>query len=96
VSDVEPACEVRVRVQPRASRSEVARWDGEVLAVRLTAPPVEHAANRACRQFLADLLGLRPAGVTLVAGHRSRTKRFRVVGLTADALRARLARLLQR
>ncbi len=42
-------CEVRVRVQPRAAREEVTGWRGEVLLLRVTAPPVEDAANRACQ-----------------------------------------------
>ena len=50
--------ELKVRVQPRASRNEVTGWRDGVLSVRLTAPPVEGAANRACRDFLADLLGV--------------------------------------
>ena len=87
--------ELRVHVQPRASRSEVVGWREGTLAVRLTAPPVEGAANRACREFLADALGVRRADVELVSGEKSREKRFRIQGLTEAALRERVARLLE-
>jgi uncharacterized protein (TIGR00251 family) len=96
--------ELRVHVQPRASRSEVVGWREEpgranedlpVLALRLTAPPVEGAANRACRDFLAETLGVRRAQVTLVAGEKSRDKRFRLEGVTAEEVRARVARCLE-
>ena len=79
-----------VRVQPRASRSEVVGWRGETLAIRLTAPPVEGAANRACRDFLADVLGLKRADVELISGEKSREKRFRLRGITAEELKRRL------
>jgi uncharacterized protein (TIGR00251 family) len=86
------AVELRVRVQPRASRNEVTGWRNGVLALRLTAPPVEGAANRACRDFLAETLGVKRADVELVSGETSRDKRFRITGLDAEELRRRLAR----
>ncbi len=43
-----------VRVQPRASRSEITgEWQG-ALRVRLTAPPVDDKANEELRRLLAD------------------------------------------
>lgn len=85
--------EVNVRVQPRASRNEVVGWREGALAIRLTAPPVEGAANRACRDFLADALRVRRADVELLSGGKSRDKRFRIGSLTEDELRDRLAAL---
>jgi uncharacterized protein (TIGR00251 family) len=83
--------DLRVRVQPRASRNEVTAWRDGVLHVRLTAPPVEGAANAACRDFLAEWLGVRRAQVELVSGEKSREKRFRVSGLTDEALQAKIS-----
>ena len=80
--------DLRVRVQPRASRSEVIAWRDGVLHVRLTAPPVEGAANAACRDFLAEWLGVRRSQVELIAGEKSREKRFRVAGLTDAEIEA--------
>lgn len=94
------AIELRVHVQPRASRCEIVGWREEsqgresealpVLAVRLTAPPVEGAANRACRDFLAEALGVKRAQVTLLSGEKSREKRFHLEGITAEQARARI------
>lgn len=86
--------ELKVRVQPRASRSEVVGWRDGVLAVRLTAPPVEGAANRACREFLADVLDVRRGDVELIGGEKSRDKRFRIQGVNDADLRERLSRLI--
>ena len=65
---------LRVHVQPRASRSEVAGLHGDALKVRLHAPPVDGAANEELIRFLADALGLRRDAVTLVSGATSRAK----------------------
>jgi uncharacterized protein (TIGR00251 family) len=88
------AADLCVHVQPRASRSEVVGWREGALAIRLTAPPVEGAANKACREFLAEALGVRRADVTLVSGDKSREKRFRIEGLTAEELRTRIEAVL--
>ena len=88
------SADLKVHVQPRASRSEVIGWREGALAVRLTAPPVEGAANKACREFLAEVLGVRRADVELISGEKSREKRFRITGLDAAELRARVERHL--
>jgi uncharacterized protein (TIGR00251 family) len=84
------SADLTIRVQPRASRTEVIGWREGVLAVRVTAPPVEDAANRACRRLLAELLGIAPSRVALVAGAKAREKRFRISGLTREALHAKI------
>lgn len=82
----------RVRVQPRASRNEVAGVVDGVLRVRLHAPPVEGQANDALIAFLAEWLGMSRRQVSIVAGHASRTKTIEVGDLAPDQL-ARLTSL---
>jgi uncharacterized protein (TIGR00251 family) len=79
-----------VRVQPRASRDGLAGIRNGALVVRLTAPPVEGAANTALLRFLARALDLPAGAVTLVRGERGRDKLVRVSGLDLAALRERL------
>jgi uncharacterized protein len=79
-----------VRVTPRASRAGVDGVADGALRVRLTAPPVEGAANAALIGFLAERLGLPKSAVTLVAGATSRRKTLHIAGLTPDEVRARL------
>lgn len=79
-----------VRVQPRASKNEIAGWQEGTLRVRLTAPPVEGAANQALVEFLAEALGVRRADIALVSGGKSRTKTIEVSGLSDAELAARL------
>jgi uncharacterized protein (TIGR00251 family) len=85
-----PTADILVRVQPRAAREEVVGWREGALVVRLTAPPVEGAANRACAKLLARILAVAPSQVTLIAGEKAREKRFRVAGLTPTAANAKI------
>ena len=64
----------RVHVQPRSSRNQVVGVHGDALKLKLTAPPVENAANAACVAFLADLLDLPKSVISIIAGHTSRRK----------------------
>lgn len=85
---------VGVRVQPRASRDEVSGVHGDTLKVRLTAPPVEGAANEALVRFLARALGVATGAVRIVAGATSRSKIVEIVGVNEDDVR-RLATMGQ-
>jgi uncharacterized protein len=82
--------DLRVRVQPRASRTEVVGLQGGSLKVRLTTPPVEGAANRELERFLAKVLGLPRSSVELLRGATSREKLVRVRGLSPEEVRERL------
>jgi uncharacterized protein (TIGR00251 family) len=79
---------LQVRVQPRASVARVEGVQGERLRLRVTAPPLEGAANAACIALLAKALGIRRAQVHLQAGEKSRDKLFRITGLTAAEVAA--------
>jgi uncharacterized protein len=83
-----------VRVVPRGGRTGIAGVRGDALLIRLAAAPVDGAANDALIHFLAEIFHLPTRDVTLVAGHRSRTKRVTLSGLTEAAVAARLAAIL--
>ena len=79
-----------VQVRPRAARDAVDGWAGPALRVRVTAPPVGGAANEAVRAVLARALGCPRSAVEILRGAAARTKLVRVIGLSANELRARL------
>jgi hypothetical protein len=81
---------VSIRVVPRAGRSAVSGRRGDALLVRLSAAPVEGAANEALIGLIAEALGVPRRAVSLVAGGRSRNKRLRVEGLRPAEAAARL------
>lgn len=77
----------RVRLVPRAPRDEVVGWaeDG-LLKVKVTAPPVDRAANEKLLSFLADELGARKSDVGISSGFRSRLKRLQVPAFCENRL----------
>ena len=81
-----------IRVQPRASKNEIAGWKEGRLYVRLTAPPVEGGANKAAVEFLAERLGLKRHQVTLVSGEKSREKVVAVEGLNREEILTKLGK----
>ena len=84
--------EIAVRVIPRAKRTECAGMRGGALLVRLSAPPVEGAANEALVELLARTLGVPRRAVRIVSGERGRLKRLLVEGISAEDVSARLCR----
>src|SRR5262245_31150253 len=82
--------QIDVRVIPRAGRSEIAGERDGALLVRLSAPPVDGAANDELIQFVARSLDVPRRAVTIVSGEHSRRKRIEVAGLDPAATRARL------
>jgi hypothetical protein len=79
-----------VRVQPRASKDEIAGEMGGALKVRLRAPAVEDRANDALVEFLAQLLKTPKSAVRILSGDRSRTKRIEIRGVTPQQIHALL------
>ena len=76
-----------IRVQPRASRTELAGLHGDALRVRLTAPPVENAANEELVPFLARAFAVSSRSVRIVAGAHARTKIVEIDGIDAATVR---------
>jgi uncharacterized protein (TIGR00251 family) len=84
-------CTLSLRVQPRASSEGVVGPHGEQLKVRVTAPPVDAAANAAVVAMVARLLGRPAADVELIRGHASRSKVVLVRGVDAATAALRVA-----
>lgn len=75
---VEGGIALTLQIQPRASKNEVCGVQGNALKIRLTSPPVDGAANKLCREFLADLFDVPRSAVEIVSGETSRHKRVRI------------------
>jgi uncharacterized protein (TIGR00251 family) len=75
-----------LHIQPRASKNEVCGVQDNALKVRLTSPPVDGAANKLCREFLAGIFGVPKSAVEIIAGETSRHKRVSIRGNDAGQL----------
>jgi len=70
----------KVRVVPRSSRNEIVGEHDGALRIRLTAPPVEGAANAALLRTLARAFDVSPGSVAIISGATSRTKTVSITG----------------
>jgi uncharacterized protein (TIGR00251 family) len=80
----------QVRVQPRASRNEIAGVVAGALKVRLQAPALEDRANEALCEYLAALLKTPKSAVRILGGDRSRIKRIEIRGVQEQQIRGLL------
>ncbi|MBV6496635.1 MAG: hypothetical protein JFAIHJKO_01762 [Pyrinomonadaceae bacterium] len=78
--------EFKVRVIPRASRTEIVGLIEGALKVRLKAPPVGGAANEELVKFLSKKLGVAKGNVEIIAGQTSKIKRLRASGVVSADL----------
>jgi uncharacterized protein (TIGR00251 family) len=79
-----------LHIQPRASKNEVCGVQDHALKIRLTSPPVDGAANKLCREFLARMFKVPKSAVEIISGETSRHKRVRI----SDSDIARLVQIV--
>jgi uncharacterized protein (TIGR00251 family) len=80
-----------VRVQPRASKNEIAGAMGGAIKIRLRAPAVENRANEALIEFLSELLKTPKSAVRIQSGQHRRVKRVEIRGVTMREILGLLA-----
>ncbi|MBN2506109.1 MAG: DUF167 domain-containing protein [Verrucomicrobia bacterium] len=86
-----PDVMLAVKLQPRASANDIGEALGGELKIKVTAAPVDAAANEALVRLLADRLACPRGAVQLVRGQTSRHKQVLIRGMSAEAVAARLA-----
>ncbi len=69
---------ITVKVIPRARKSEILGWEGNVLKVRLKANPEKGKANEELIALLSELFHLAKSKIQLIRGHKSRLKQVRL------------------
>jgi len=76
---------VKIKVEPRSSKSGIAGMYGDALKVKLTSPPVDGKANRELVEVLAKAFGVRKSDIEIVSGMNSKNKLVRIVGIDSIA-----------
>ena len=82
VRETSSGLEIRLHVLPRAKRSEIAGVHNGALKLKITAPPVDDAANRAIIEFFSKMLDIPRSSLHIQSGSKSRDKTFQIKGLT--------------
>jgi uncharacterized protein (TIGR00251 family) len=82
--------EMAIHVVARARRTVLDGRHGAALKLRVAAPPVEGAANRAVIAFFAELLHVPRSRLRLVSGEHYRDKVLRIEDFSLDDLRKHL------
>ena len=80
-----------VKLQPRASSNEIGEPLGDELRIKVTAPPVDSAANEALLRLLAERLNCPRNRVELLRGQTSRHKTVRLHGFSPEEVQKKLA-----
>jgi uncharacterized protein (TIGR00251 family) len=94
-SDARRGAAITVKVSPRAKKTAVAGvMDDGTIKIKIAAPPVDGAANKALIEFLAETLGLPKQQVDIVAGETSERKLVSLVGISPEQVDAILRGLL--
>lgn len=82
---------ISVRVTPRSSRNMITGYTDNVLYLKLTAPPVEGAANETCCHFIAELLDIPKSHVAIASGEKNRNKIVSIQGLSLDEVTMKIS-----
>jgi hypothetical protein len=84
-----------IQVIPHASRAEIVCVQDGVFKIKVTAPPVEGAANDACIKLLAGELGLKKSQVAISSGAKSRRKTIMVKNINKKELELKISSFLK-
>ena len=94
VNETSAGLTVRLHVLPRAKVSEIAGLHNGALKVKIMAPPVDDAANRAVVEFFSRLLGVPKSNMKILAGNKSREKVLQISGVSLVDFMARIQGIL--
>ncbi len=84
--------EIRIHIQPHASKTGIVGFHGEAVKIRIAAPPVDGQANTELFRFLAGQLGVPQQNVQIISGVSSRQKRVYIKGRTLTEISAYLTK----
>ncbi|MGD8471309.1 MAG: DUF167 domain-containing protein [Desulfobacteraceae bacterium] len=85
----------KVFLQPRSSKNMIVGLHDDSLKLKVTAPPVDEAANKMCIKFLAKRLSVSPSSLEIVSGHGSRKKKILLKSEQTPPSAAEIRRLEQ-
>ena len=79
---------ITVKVVPGSSRTQIVGTHGDMLKIKVAAPPEKGKANKALLEFLANQLGIRKNALHIESGQTSCVKQIRCDGVTGSRIEA--------
>ncbi len=95
VKESKKGCTFEIQVTPHASRAQITGIQDDVLKLKVTALPMEGAANEACIKLLTKELGLKKSQMEIFTGLKSRKKTVMVKDITAAELKKKINHVLK-
>jgi uncharacterized protein (TIGR00251 family) len=86
IQDIEGGVVFTVKVVPGSSRTAVSGMLGEMVKIKVAAPPEKGKANQCLVEFLADKLGVKKNAISIIAGQTNPVKQVQVLGVSTDSL----------
>jgi uncharacterized protein len=74
---------IEVKVEPRSSKKGISGLLGEVVKVKLTAPPVDGAANEQLIEILSEATGIKKSAIRIIRGASAKRKTIEIKGIAA-------------
>jgi uncharacterized protein (TIGR00251 family) len=90
IRETDRGLEIRLHVQPRAKRCQISGEFNAALKIKVTAPPVDEAANKAVKEYLAELLGVAKSKIRILSGARSRDKTLLIQDISREEFLKRI------
>lgn len=69
---------LQVKITPNASTNSIIGWQGEILKVRIAAPPDKNKANEMLIEFFSQILEIPKSKIEILSGHTSHFKRLQI------------------
>lgn len=78
---------IQLNVIPKSSRTAWGKIVGDRIQLKITAPPVDGAANQACIKFLSKEFKTSKSSIRIVRGETSRQKTIEIIHYSEDKLK---------
>jgi len=84
ISGTKEGSKIKIRVQPRSSRSTIGAIHDDRLKVYVTPPPLDEMANKECVRLLAKTLRIPKSDIKITTGKTGRNKTILIFGTDPD------------
>ena len=81
---------LELKVTPNAGRNAITGWRGDVLQIKIAAPPEKGKANKEVIDFLGRTLGVKKSAIAVIKGETSRNKAIEIEGMSREEIIGKL------